>query len=189
MAINNNINLSPHTIARQKHWGWSMAIGIILLVIGSIAAVSLPFATVAVTIYIGLMMIIGGLIQIIHAFTFKKSGRFVIWLIAGAIYTVAGIVCWIEPVVAAVIFTFLLGILLLAAGILRIIVGVQHRDLSNWGWIVAAGVISALLGILITTGWPENSLWILGLFLAIDLMFQGWSLIAFSLGLKAYQSL
>ncbi|TIW77669.1 MAG: HdeD family acid-resistance protein, partial [Mesorhizobium sp.] len=51
-------------------------------------------------------------------------------------------------------------------------------------WIVAAGVISVLAGLIIAMGWPVNSLWVLGLFLAIDLIFQGWTFIAVGLALK-----
>ena len=50
--------------------------------------------------------------------------------------------------------------------------------------MVAGGVITLLAGIVIAIGWPVNSLWILGMFLAIDLIFQGWSFVAFGLALR-----
>ena len=77
-----------------------------------------------------------------------------------------------------------LAVALVASGVLRVWVGYGHRPEPGWGWIVAAGVISALAGLIIAMGWPVNSLWVLGLFLAIDLIFQGWSFIAVGLALK-----
>ena len=50
---------------------------------------------------------------------------------------------------------------------------------------MVAGVLTVLAGIVIAVGWPVNSVWVLGMFLAIDLMFQGWSYIAFGLALRA----
>lgn len=184
-----NLNLAINGRELASKWGWFMAMGIILLVVGFIAAFTLPFATTAVAIYIGIMMLIGGVIQTAHAFGVRSWGRFFYWLIAGLIYTVGGIVCLVEPILAASVFTFLLGFLLIVAGVVRIIVGFQSRGFRGYGWIIAAGVITAIAGLIITTGWPANSLWVLGLFLSIDLIFQGWSWIAFSLGLRTIKNL
>jgi uncharacterized membrane protein HdeD (DUF308 family) len=68
--------------------------------------------------------------------------------------------------------------------VLRIWVGFQQKGSSGWGWVVAAGVITLLAGVLIALRWPVNSLWVLGLFLAIDLIFQGWAFIALGMALK-----
>ena len=59
------------------------------------------------------------------------------------------------------------------------------RPAKSWGWIVAAGIVTILAGLVIATGWPVNSLWVIGLFLGIDLLFQGWSYIAIGLALRA----
>jgi uncharacterized membrane protein HdeD (DUF308 family) len=83
-----------------------------------------------------------------------------------------------------VVLTFVLAIALVAGGIFRIWVGFSARPQTGWGWIVAAGVITLLAGIVIAMRWPVNSLYILGLFLAIDLTFQGWSYIAFGMALR-----
>ena len=80
--------------------------------------------------------------------------------------------------------TLLLAVALIAGGIFRIWVGMNARPQANWGWMVAGGVITLLAGIVIAIGWPVNSLWILGMFLAIDLIFQGWSFVAFGLALR-----
>lgn len=58
------------------------------------------------------------------------------------------------------------------------------RPESGWGWLMAGGVVTTLAGIVFILGWPVNSLWLLGLFLAFDLAMQGWALIAFGLALR-----
>ncbi|TIV13376.1 MAG: HdeD family acid-resistance protein, partial [Mesorhizobium sp.] len=73
---------------------------------------------------------------------------------------------------------------LIASGLLRSWVAFSHRPEQGWGWLLAAGIITILLGLMIAMGWPVNSLWVLGIFLAIDLVFQGWSFIAIGLALK-----
>jgi uncharacterized membrane protein HdeD (DUF308 family) len=87
--------------------------------------------------------------------------------------------------VASTFLTLLLAFSLIFAGALRVSVGFGARPEKGWGWIVAAGVLTLLAGVVIAIGWPVNSVWVLGLFLAVDLMFQGWSYIAFGLALRA----
>jgi uncharacterized membrane protein HdeD (DUF308 family) len=111
-------------------------------------------------------------------------GRFFLWLASGLLYALAGIFAFYNPILASAVLTFLLAISLVASGVLRAWVGYQNWDQKGSGWIVTAGIITILAGIVIAIGWPVNSLQILGLFLAVDLIFQGWSFIAFGLALK-----
>ena len=89
-----------------------------------------------------------------------------------------------NPILASSVLTLLLAAALLVAGVIRIWVGLRGRPKPNWGWIVAAGVVTALAGLIIALGWPVNSLFILGIFLAFDLIFQGATLTVFGLALK-----
>ena len=119
-----------------------------------------------------------------HAFGVKSWGRFVWWLISGILDAAAGVIAFMNPLLASSVLTLLLAAALLAAGVIRIWVGFEHRSEANWGWIVAAGVVTALAGLIIALGWPVNSLFVLGIFLAFDLIFQGATLTAFGLALK-----
>jgi uncharacterized membrane protein HdeD (DUF308 family) len=114
----------------------------------------------------------------------KTWGRFFYWLLSGLLYAVAGFYAFYNPLLASAVLTFLLAAALLASGALRTWVGYQNRAEKGSGWIIAAGVITALAGLVIAFGWPVNSLWVLGMFLAIDLIFQGWTFIAFGLALR-----
>jgi uncharacterized membrane protein HdeD (DUF308 family) len=87
-------------------------------------------------------------------------------------------------VLAAATLTLLLAIALILSGILRIWWSFQLKPEVGWGWVLASGIITLLAGIIFVLGWPVNSLWLLGMVLAIDLTFQGIAAIAFGLTLK-----
>lgn len=169
--------------ARAK-WGWFVALGVVLLVFGGVAFGNLFIATVASVYLVGWMMLMAGVVEIIHAFGVKSWSRFFYWLLSGLVYAVAGFFAFYNPLLASAVLTFLLAAALVASGVLRIWAGFGQRGTAGWGWMVAAGVVTLLVGILIALRWPVNSLWVLGLFLAIDLVFQGWTFIAFGLALK-----
>ncbi|AQS40738.1 MAG: Hypothetical protein BHV28_00110 [Candidatus Tokpelaia hoelldobleri] len=168
-------------------WGWFLALGVILLLFGFVACINLVSATVVSAWFVGIMVFFAGIAQLIHACNVTKWGQFFLWLLAGLLYIAAGIACFFHPLGAAMVITFMLAFTLIAAGIMRIIIGVRIRNIQGGGWVIFGGIITALLGILIIIGWPINSLWILGMFLAIDLIFQGWGWIAFAFGLKSLQ--
>ncbi|WP_246708105.1 HdeD family acid-resistance protein [Bartonella sp. HY038] len=185
-SFNSRNNMPPLPNIGIK-WGWFLALGIALLVIGFIAGVYTLAASVVAAFYIGALMIFGGVAQIFQAFSVKGWGQFLLWLIAGIIYLLAGFVCFYNPLEAVVVLTFVLGFFLILSGALRIVIGFQNNGITGSGWIILAGVLSVLLGLMILIGWPANSFYIIGIFIAIDLIFQGWGCIAFALGLKAIQ--
>ena len=106
------------------------------------------------------------------------------WALSGVLYVLAGVFAFLNPILASAALTLFLSIALLIAGVFRVWVGWRMRSLKGWGWVVASGVITALAGFVIVLGWPVNSLWILGLFLACDLMIQGWSMLAFAFAIR-----
>lgn len=168
----------------RSKWGWFLVLGILLLILGGVAFGNLFIATIASVYFIGWMMLISGVVGVIHAFGVKSWGRFFWWLVSGLLYAAAGIFTFYNPTLASIVFTFLLAAALVGSGALRAWVGYQSWDENGSGWIVTAGLVTILAGVVIALGWPVNSLRILGLFLAIDLIFQGWALIAFSLALR-----
>lgn len=183
MTFENNSIRSVSDEMRSK-WGWFVALGVLLLILGGIAFGNLYMATVATVYVIGWLMLISGIIEIVHAFGVKTWGRFFFWVASGLLYALAGVFAFYNPILASAALTFLLAVSLIAAGVLRAWIGYQNWDQKGSGWIVTAGIVTMLAGIVIAIGWPVNSLAILGLFLAIDLVFQGWSFIAFGLALK-----
>ena len=183
MAISDQMPGGDVAALRSK-WGWFVLLGVALLVLGVIAAGNLLVATAASIFFVGAMMIVGGIVEIVHAFGVKSWGTFFWWLLSGILYVLAGYLAFANPVLAAGVMTLFLAISLIASGLVRVWIGFTGRGVEGWGWVIAGGIITVLAGLIIASGWPVNSLWILGLFLAIDLIFQGVTYIGFGFGLK-----
>lgn len=166
-------------------WGWFVALGVGLLLLASFAFINVIAATMASVVTIGVLMIIGAVGQIVHAFQVKRWGGFFAWLLAGLLYGVAGIMVFKNPVLAAATLTLLLACALIASGIMRLVLSIRLRKREGWGWMLVSGVITILAGMIFVAGWPVNTLWLLGTVLAIDLAFQGATSIAFGLALKS----
>jgi uncharacterized membrane protein HdeD (DUF308 family) len=87
---------------------------------------------------------------------------------------VVGAMVFMHPAAGALALTLLLASLFLVGGIFRIIAAIVIR-FPRWGWAVASGVITVALGVVVWTGWPLTSLWVIGTLVAIELVFRGWA--------------
>jgi uncharacterized membrane protein HdeD (DUF308 family) len=164
--------------------GWIVALGLVYVIAGLVALGSVVMATVATVSLVGIMMLIAGAAEVINAFQIKTWGKFLLWILLGALYIVAGFVTFENPLLAAATLTLLLGIALLASGIARIVLAFSMKAAMPWIWVLLSGVVTLLLGLVILAHWPVSGLYILGLFLGIDLVLAGASWIAIGLGLK-----
>ena len=174
-------SLTSHRCAR---WGWIVALGVVYLIAGFIALSSIVMATVASVFIVGVMMIIAGVAEVFYAFQIKTWGRFLLWLVLGALYIVAGFVTFENPLLAAVVLTLLLGVALVASGIMRIVLAFSMMEGTPWIWVAVSGVVTFIVGLMILAQWPVSSLYILGLFLGIDLVFAGAGWIGVGVGLR-----
>jgi uncharacterized membrane protein HdeD (DUF308 family) len=174
----------PGVAPLRAKWGWIVALGVVYLVAGVIALGSIISATVATVQIVGIMMIIAGVAEVINAFQIKTWGKFLFWLALGILYILAGLVAWDNPLLTAVWLTFALGVLLVVSGITRVFLGFSMKEGAPWIWVVVSGVITLILGVIILAHWPISSLWALGIFLGVDLVFAGASWIAIGMGLR-----
>lgn len=164
--------------------GWIVALGVVYVIAGVIALGSVMFATVVTVFVVGVMMLIAGVAEVINAFQIKTWGKFLFWLLLGALYIVAGFLTFENPLFAAAVLTLLLGFSLIASGIMRIVLGFSMRHGTPWLWVALSGVVTLLLGLIIVVHWPVSGLYVLGLLLGIDLVVAGISWIGIGFGLK-----
>jgi uncharacterized membrane protein HdeD (DUF308 family) len=168
----------------RAKWGWIVALGVIYVIVGMIALGSIVAATAAGVLVVGIMMIIAGAAEVVNAFQIKTWGKFLFWVALGILYIVAGFVAFEDPLLTAVVVTLLLGAALVASGIMRIILAFSMKEGTLWIWVALSGVVTLLVGLIILAKWPVSSLFVLGLFLGIDLVFAGASWIGIGLGLR-----
>jgi uncharacterized membrane protein HdeD (DUF308 family) len=178
-----NLRSSSDMAPLRAKWGWIVALGVVYVVAGFVALGSVVMATVASVLVVGVMMIVAGVAELISAFQIKSWGKFLIWALLGLLYIVAGFVTFENPLFAAVLLTLMLGASLVASGVVRIFLAFNMKRESPWIWVALSGVITLLLGLLILARWPINSIYILGLFLGIDLIMAGAGWIGLGFGL------
>ncbi len=172
--------------AYSKNWGWFLIWGIVLFILGIIAIGATTFTTLFSVIFLGTLLLLSGIVIIIDAFSFwwHKWSGFFLHLLIGILYGATGVMLIQSPAIASISITLLLGIFYLAVGIFRIIYSLSLRT-PRWGWGFFNGLISLLLGILILASWPASGLFIIGLFVGIDLLFCGISYIMTALAAKS----
>lgn len=188
--LNRNVKNSIENAKQLKSkWGWFVLLGVILIILGTFALSYSVLATLTSVIVIGILMIAGGLAQLIHAWTLRSLSSFLLWTLVGILYIVAGGFAIRYPVQGAEVLTMLLGASLIAVGVLRLGIWLMNRGQEGWVWLAFSGIVSLITGLLIAFAWPGIGLWLIGLVLGVDLLFQGWSMLWLGLALKRIQSL
>jgi len=159
---------------------WVVPLGILLVVLGLVAIVAAFAATLATVLFFGVLLLFGGIAQLVHAVGWR-SGDFVWELLGADLYLVAGGLLVLDPVSGAVGLTLLLAVFFLVVGALRIALGVRARSTADsGGGLLLSGVLDVALGLLIGIGWPQSSTWVIRLFLGIELVFAGGSFLMLS---------
>jgi uncharacterized membrane protein HdeD (DUF308 family) len=178
------LSSSADTAPLRAKWGWIVALGLVYLIAGSVALGSVVLATVASVFLVGIMMIVAGIAEIINAFQLKGWSKFLIWVLLGALYIFAGLVTFENPLLAATVLTLVLGAALVASGLVRIFLAFSMKRESPWIWLLLSSLVTMLLGLLILARWPVSGVYVLGIFLGVDLIMAGVTWIGLGLSLR-----
>lgn len=177
---------STEGIARsRKLWGWLLALGIVMVAIGTfvIGWSSLSTVTIAVTWAFGFVLLVTGIVEIVTAFSVGHLRGILVHLLMGVLYAVAGFVLIDRPVEGALVLTKVLSIFLIVGGAFRILWALLQR-FPQWGLVLLSGVVSLALGLMLFKSWPVSALWFLGMAFGIELIMNGWTWIMVALGLR-----
>jgi len=166
-----------------QNWGWFLAFGIGLLVLGVAAVARSSAATVASMLFFGWLLILACVIEIAQAIMVGHWAGFFQHLLAAILFGVAGFIMVIRPLQSAEVLTVFMAAFFLVGGLFEIIAAASLAA-PGWGWQVADGVVSVVLGLLVIAQWPVSGLWAIGLFIGIDLILYGCAWIAFALALR-----
>ncbi|MEM1243202.1 MAG: HdeD family acid-resistance protein [Pseudomonadota bacterium] len=162
--------------ASSVNWGTLFILGILLVIVGILAIFSPLIATFISVFVFGWFLFAAGIVQIIYAFLNLKSDSFLLHLLAAILTLVIGILLLAYPTASLFALTVLIAALFFSIGIFRILVALIVR-FQGWGWVLLNGLIAILLGVLIVLHLPTSALWVIGLFIGIDLLFAGFSYI------------
>lgn len=155
-------------------------LGLALILLGSLAIIFSVISTEIVIIYFGAFLIIVGALECAKAFNMHLwRGYFLLHLLLGIFFIIGGIFMIANPVINAITLTLLYAWIFMITGIVRIVTAlVQH--VPHQGFMIVSGILSFVLGLLIYWQWPASGLWVIGMFVGIDVLFAGWSLIMVS---------
>jgi uncharacterized membrane protein HdeD (DUF308 family) len=167
----------------HEHWVLFLVEGIVLVVLGLIAIVVPPIATLAVEILVGWLFLISGILGLITTFWMRGAPGFWWSLLSAVLGIGAGIVLLAWPLSGVLSLTLILIVFFTIEGIASIMYALEHkRELSGrWGWMLASGVVDLILAAIILIGLPGTAAWAIGLLVGINMIFGGSALIAMAL--------
>jgi uncharacterized membrane protein HdeD (DUF308 family) len=166
----------------RRYWGWHLAMGIALVLLGVIALIDSVAVSVVSMIFFGWLLLIGGIIEGVQAFRHRRGSHFFLHLLNAAFAIVLGLLLLRNPLAGSLVMTLLLALYFLVAGTFRIFIALTV-EITGSGWMLVDGIITLILGILVWAQWPIAGLWIIGLFIGVNLITYGWSqmMLAFAL--------
>ena len=154
------------------------------LVLGIVAWFDVIAFTIAGVIFIGAMLLVAGVFQVVHAFMDREWSGFALHVLIGILYVIGGFLLMDEPLQGSVIITILVSAALIIGGVLRIVIGIQHRHMAGWGLLILGGVVSLIVGVMLYLMLPWSGLWVVGTLIAVELIFHGVSWVQFGLALR-----
>jgi uncharacterized membrane protein HdeD (DUF308 family) len=169
--------------ALHEHWKLYLAEGIALVVLGVIAILIPPIATLAVTIVLGWLFLVSGVIGLFTTFWMRQAPGFWWSLISAVLAVVVGGLLLARPVSGALSLTIVVVVFFVIEGVASIMFALEHkRELSGrWGWMLMSGIIDLVLAALVFAGLPSTAAWAIGLLVGINMVFGGSALIAMAL--------
>jgi len=172
--------------ALHEHWKLYLVEGIVLVVLGVIAILVPPIATLAVTLVLGWLFLISGLIGLYTSFMLRQAPGFWWSLLSALLGIVVGLLLLVQPLTGALSLTLVLIAFFVVEGIASIMFALEHkRELSGqWGWMLFSGLIDLVLAVIILAGLPGTAAWALGLLVGINMIFGGWALFLLALGAR-----
>ena len=173
--------------AVRHKWRWVLASGIAFIGLGSMAFGYSMLVTLASVFVLGWALVFGGLFQALHAFKVSRWNGFLLELLLAILYMVVGLVMVAHPETGALSVTLLIGAFFLVVGLSRIVAGTMLHPPGR-AWLLLSGAVTLLLGMLIWAEWPASGLWVIGTFVAIDMVFSGTRLIMLALNARSLPS-
>ena len=154
-------------------------LGLVMILAGFLVLGDIMLVTLISTVFIGWVSIFAGAFEVVHAFWTKGWGGFLWQVLLGILYIAFGVVLVGQPVASALILTYVLGLVFLISGFVRILLGISHWREAGWIMLLS-GVFGVLAGLVILTGFPMTGLWVLGFLLGVDLISHGIGWLAYA---------
>lgn len=166
-------------VSQEKQSTASLTVmGVLMAVFGLLAIGSPAVAGEMVVQVIGAVVLIVGILQVVAGFRTEGFKQKMPHLMLGVLLFFCGLCLLSEPLLGMAYITLLMAIFFLVEGVMKILAAFSYRPASGWLYMLASGVLAMVLGVLIGNGWPASTGWVIGLFVGVDLMITGISMVA-----------
>lgn len=180
---NNNLNecQGPSRVVRDlilplgKHYEVMIGWGIFCLVLGTIALVMPASFSIGVTIFVGAMMLAGGATGLALFYKVKGWAAKTASVLGSLLTAAAGVLMMMHPVVGTEALTLFIACYFISIGLVKLWLSLANTDAAGWGLMLFSALVSMALGGCILWGWYKSAPYMLGLFAAIELIFDGWA--------------
>ena len=176
--------VDPVSVDLQRNWGWLLGLGILFVVLGFIGLGMTVGLTMVSIVFMGALFIFAGFAQMVDVFKSHHWKGIVGHALIAVLYIMGGAMVIHDPVLASAVITALIAWILIIIGVTRLIMAVVLRHAAGWGWLLFAGITAIILGLLILMQWLYSALWIIGMFIAIELIVNGWTYIFLAMGMR-----
>jgi uncharacterized membrane protein HdeD (DUF308 family) len=189
MSSSNSIGASIAAGLDKIHdsWGWFIALGIALIVLGGVCIFGDVTATLATVLAFGWLLIVGAVVALIQAFQVRTWSGFFLFFLSALLRGFTGYMLVRYPIAGEYGLTLVLASLFVVGGVFRAI-GAGALQFPQWGWAVFSGIVSVALGVMLLTQLPTSSLWFIGLAIGVDFIFDGGWFIALGTALRGVPS-
>jgi uncharacterized membrane protein HdeD (DUF308 family) len=170
--------------ALRHKWGWLLVLGLSMVILGTIALIIAPAATIGTVLVLGWLLVVSGVVEAIQAFRVRKWTGIFLHLIGGVLGILVGLLIVTHPVAGALVWTLLFASFFTAIGLFRIVAAIRLK-FPNWGWAAFDGAVTLVLGTLLWIDWPGSGLWFLGFAVGVSLLLRGWSYVMFAIAVRS----
>jgi uncharacterized membrane protein HdeD (DUF308 family) len=161
----------------KKNAGWLIVFGVVE-VVGGILAIAGPFmAGLAVTVMVGIALLLGGGARLVGAFMADSFGAGALTFLWGLIVTTTGFYFAIRPGIGLATLTLVVAMVLFADGVTRVLLSFKLKPVKGWGWMLAGGIVSILFASMVGWEFPASSLWVIGTVVGFSLLSNGFTTI------------
>lgn len=160
---------------------WFIVLGVALILLGVVALFFPVLTTIAAKVFLGWLILISGVVQAVHAFSTQKWSGFFYNLLIGLLYVLVGAWLAFLPLTGILSLTFMLAFLFILQGVLEIGVALKIKPDEGWGWMMAAGIVAVLAGIMLILKLPSSAAWAIGLMVGISMISAGWAYLSLAL--------
>ena len=159
--------------ATHKNAGWLVALGVVEIIVGILVIFTPLAGGLAVTMFLGAALMIGGIVRLFAAFGADSFGTGALAFLWGLLVAVSGFYILMNPGLGLVTLTLVLAIMFFATGLMQIVVAFKMKPVSGWGWMLFSGIVSVLLAVMVWREFPFSGLWLVGTLVGVHMFFAG----------------